>query len=244
VPRLIRERCRVSSAAVPGLRALSPGLDRDQAQPTSKGIFVTVQCGGQWPHADRAQIAHALGLPEEQVRVIYPAIGGAFGGREDMSVQIVLALAAWKLRRPVKIVWSRRESIIGHCKRHPVIIRAKWGATRAGKLAAAEMELIADAGAYLYTSNKVLGNTTIVCTGPYSIPHVKVDTFAVYTNNLPTGAFRGFGSPQGAFVAEMQMNKLAEALAMDPVEFRLLNRLREGDTLGVGTAPPGPISIG
>lgn len=204
---------------------------------------VTVQCGGQWPHTDQAQIAHALGLPEGQVRVIYPAIGGAFGGREDMSVQIVLALAAWKLQRPVKIVWSRRESIIGHCKRHPVVMKARWGATRAGKITAAEMEIIADAGAYLYTSNKVLGNTTVVCTGPYSIPHVKVDTYAVYTNNIPTGAFRGFGAPQGNFVAEMQMNKLADALGVDPVEFRLWNALEEGDTLGVGTAPPGPISI-
>ncbi len=205
---------------------------------------VTVQCGGQWPHTDRAQIAHALNLPEEQVRVIYPAIGGAFGGREDMSVQIVLALAAWKLKRPVKIVWSRRESILGHCKRHPVIMRAKWGATRAGKLTAAEMEIIADAGAYLYTSNKVMGNATVVCTGPYFIPHVKVDTYAVYTNNIPTGAFRGFGAPQGNFIAEMQMNKLADALGMDPVEFRMRNALKEGETLGVGTAPPGTVSIG
>ena len=204
---------------------------------------VTVQCGGQWPHADREQITHSLGLPEEQVRVIYPAIGGAFGGREDMSVQIVLALAAWKLRRPVKIVWSRRESILGHCKRHPVTMRAKWGATRKGRLVAAEMEIIADAGAYLYTSNKVIGNTTIVCTGPYFIPHVKVDSYAVYTNNIPTGAFRGFGAPQGNFVAEAQMNKLADALGMDPVELRLKNALKEGETLGVGTAPPGTISI-
>jgi CO/xanthine dehydrogenase Mo-binding subunit len=204
---------------------------------------VTVQCGGQWAHTDRAQIAHSLSLPEDQVRVIYPAIGGAFGGREDMSVQIVVALAAWKLRRPVKIIWSRRESIIGHCKRHPATLRARWGATREGKLTAAEMEIIADAGAYLYTSNKVLGNTTVVCTGPYYIPNVKVDTYAVYTNNIPTGAFRGFGGPQGNFVAEMQMNKLAEALGMGPVEFRLKNALKEGETLGVGTAPPGPISV-
>ena len=204
---------------------------------------VTVQVAGQWPHADREQIAHALALPVEQVRVIYPAIGGAFGGREDMSVQIALALAAWKLRRPVKIIWSRRESILGHGKRHPMTLRAKWGATRAGKLVAAEMEIIADAGAYLFTTNKVLGNTTIVCTGPYFIPHVKVDTYGVYTNNIPTCAFRGFGAPQGNFVAEMQMNKLADAFGIDPVEFRLRNALREGDTLGVGTPPPGPVSI-
>lgn len=204
---------------------------------------VTVQCAGQWAHTDRAQIAHSLALPEEQVRVIYPAIGGAFGGREDMSVQIVLALAAWKLQRPVKIIWSRRESIIGHCKRHPAALWAKWGATSAGKLVAAEMRIIADAGAYMFTSNKVIGNTTVVCTGPYSIPHVKADTYAVYTNNIPTGAFRGFGAPQGNFIAEAQMNKLADALGIDPVEFRLRNALREGDTLGVGTAPPGKLSI-
>ncbi len=204
---------------------------------------VTVQAAGQWTHTDRKQIAHALALPLEQVRVIYPAIGGAFGGREDISVQIVLALAAWKLQRPVKIVWSRRESIIGHGKRHPMVVRTRWGATREGKLTAAETEVIADAGAYLYTTNKVLGNTAVVHTGPYYIPHVKADIYGVYTNNLPTCAFRGFGAPQAIFAAEMQMNKLAEALNMDPVEFRLRNALREGDTLGVGTAPPDPITI-
>ncbi len=118
---------------------------------------LTIACAGQWTHADRESIAHALGLPVESVRVVYPAIGGAFGGREDLSVQIVLALAAWKLKRPVKIIWSRRESIIGHGKRHPIIMHAKWGATKDGKLIAAENELIGDGGAYMYTSNKVLG---------------------------------------------------------------------------------------
>ena len=118
---------------------------------------ITVKAGGQWTHADREQIAHALGLPDEKVRIVYPAIGGAFGGREDMSVQIVLALAAWKLRRPVRIIWSRQESIIGHGKRHASVLRAKWGATKEGKLVAAEIEMIGDAGAYMYTTNKVLG---------------------------------------------------------------------------------------
>jgi len=208
-----------------------------------EGGRVTVQCAGQWTHVDRDQIAYALGLPSEQVRVIYPAIGGAFGGREDMSVQIVLALAAWKLKRPVKIIWSRQESIIGHGKRHPMTLRARWGATKDGKLVAAEMEIIADAGAYLYTTNKVLGNSTITCTGPYFIPNVKVDTYGVYTNNVPTCAFRGFGAPQAIFMAEMQMSKLAEKLGMDPVSFRHRNALREGDTLGVGTPAPGRVSI-
>lgn len=209
---------------------------------------VTVNVAGQWTHEDQKQIAHALGLPLDQVRVIYPAIGGAFGGREDMSVQIVLALAAWRLHqrgisRPVKIIWDREESIIGHHKRHPYIIRSRWGATREGKVIAAEAELIADGGGYAYTSTKVLGNATLLCTGPYEIPNVKVDSYAVYTNNMVTGAFRGFGGPQGAFAAEMQMNRLAEALKMDPVEIRLKNLLREGSLLSVGTPLPKGVSL-
>lgn len=209
---------------------------------------ITVEVAGQWTHEDQEQIAHALGLPEEQVRVIYPAIGGAFGGREDMSVQIVLALAAWRLAqrgilRPIKIIWSREESIIGHHKRHPYVIRAKWGATREGKVIAAKAEVIADGGAYAYTSTKVLGNATLMCTGPYEIPNVEVDSYAVYTNNIPNGAFRGFGGPQGAFAAETQMNRLAEALGMDPVEIRMRNLLREGSLLSVGTPLPKGVSI-
>ena len=209
---------------------------------------VTVIVGGQWTHEDQEQIAHSLDLPLEQVRVIYPAIGGAFGGREDMSVQIVLALAAWRLgqrgiARPVKIIWSREESIIGHHKRHPYFIKTRWGATREGKVIAAEVEVIADGGAYAYTSTKVLGNATLMCTGPYEIPNVKVDSYAVYTNHIPGGAFRGFGGPQGAFAAEMQMNRLAEALEMDPVEIRLMNVLREGSLLSVGTPLPRGVSL-
>lgn len=204
---------------------------------------LTVAAGGQWTHADREGIAHALGLPQEKVRVIYPAIGGAFGGREDLSVQIVLALAAWKLQRPIKIIWSRRESIIGHGKRHAVILKAKWGATKDGKLIAVENEIIGDGGAYMYTSNKVLGNSTITSTGPYFVPNVKTDVYGVYTNNVPGAAFRGFGAPQALFMAESQMGKLAEKLGMDPVEFRLRNALRDGDTLGVGTPAPGPVSV-
>jgi len=209
---------------------------------------VTIQVAGQWTHEDQEQIAHALNLPLEKVRVIYPAIGGAFGGREDMSVQIVLALAALKLheggiQRPVKIIWSREESIIGHHKRHPYIIRSRWGATRDGRVLAAEVDMIADGGAYAYTSTKVLGNATLMCTGPYDIPNVKVDSCSVYTNNLPAGAFRGFGGPQAAFSAETQMNKLAQALGIDVVEIRLRNVLREGSLLSVGTPLPKGVSM-
>jgi CO/xanthine dehydrogenase Mo-binding subunit len=209
---------------------------------------VTVEVAGQWAHEERLAIAHSLGLPEERVRVIHPAIGGAFGGREDMSIQIVLALAAWRLQqrgilRPIKIVWTRAESMIGHHKRHPYIIRSKWGATKAGKIIAAESEVIADGGAYIYTSTKVLGNATLMASGPYVIPNVKVDSYAVYTNNLPNGAFRGFGGPQGAFAAETQMNKLAEALKMDPVELRLRNIVRDGDHLAVRSEMPKGVTL-
>jgi CO/xanthine dehydrogenase Mo-binding subunit len=204
---------------------------------------VTVKAGGQWAHEDREQVAHALDLPEDKVRVIYPAIGGAFGGREDMSVQIVLALAAWKLGRPVHIIWSRKESIIGHGKRHATVVRAKWGATKEGKLVAAEIEMIGDGGAYMYTTNKVLGNSTITSTGPYFIPNVKSDIYGVYTNNIPGAAFRGFGAPQALYMAELQMDKLAEKLNLDPVEIRLKNALRDGLTLAVGTPAPGPVSV-
>jgi CO/xanthine dehydrogenase Mo-binding subunit len=204
---------------------------------------VAVVVAGQWTWEDQHQIAHALDIPPEDVRVIYPAIGGAFGGREDMSVQIVLALAAHRLRRPVKATWSREESIRGHCKRHPMWFRCKWGATREGKLVAAEIQVVADGGAYCYTTNKVLGNTTITCTGPYGFPNAKVDVDGVYTNNPPSGAMRGFGAPQGIFAAEMQMSKLAEALGMDPVELRMKNLLDDKTPTTTRTPLPGGVSL-
>ena len=204
---------------------------------------VTVVVAGQWTHEDQEQIYHALDLPPEQVRVIYPAIGGAFGGREDMSVQIVLALAALTLRRPVKIQWTREESILYHHKRHPIRVYAKWGATRAGKIVAVEARVIGDAGAYNYTSNKVLGNAQLTSSGAYEIPNISIDTYAVYTNNIPCGAFRGFGAPQALFAAESQMNKLAAALGMDPVELRRRNVFQEGSIAPTGTPLPAGVSI-
>ena len=194
---------------------------------------ITVEIGGQWTYEDLGQICHALDLPEEEVRVIYPAVGGAFGGREDMSLQIVLAAAVMKLRsrgvrRPVRSVWSREESIVGHHKRHRARVHARLGATRDGKINEVEIDGYMDAGAYNYTTNKVLGNMHLCVAGPYEVPNARIDSIAVYTNTVPGGAFRGFGAPQGAFVAETQMNKLAEALGMDPVELRLENALREG----------------
>lgn len=209
---------------------------------------LVVAVGGQWAHEEQEQIAHSLGLDLEQVRVIHPAIGGAFGGREDLSVQVVLGLAVLKLKeigidRPVKIVWSREESIIGHHKRHAYQIKTRWGATKEGKLTAVEVDLTADGGAYMYTSNKVLTNAFIACTGVYDIPNIKVDARAVATNKIPGGAFRGFGGPQGAFSAECQMNKLAEELGMDPVQLRLINALEKDGLSSVATPLPGLVNI-
>src|SRR5690606_27300557 len=167
----------------------------------------------------------------------------AFGGREDMSVQIVLALAALKTGRPVKIIWSREESIIGHHKRHPMTIRTEWAATYTGRLLGARATVIADAGAYAYTSTKVLGNAHLCVTGPYEWPAAFVDSYAVYTNNIPSGAFRGFGAPQGHFAAEQQMNKLAARLGLDPVELRLKNCLREGSELTTQVHVPPGVSL-
>jgi CO/xanthine dehydrogenase Mo-binding subunit len=233
----------------------TPGQEHAYLQPEAGVGYIdqegriTVQVAGQWTHEDQQQIAHALDMPLDKIRVIYSAIGGAFGGREDMSVQIVLALAAWRLHqrgidRPIKIIWTREESIIGHHKRHPMILKARWGASKEGKILAAEVEVYADGGAYAYTSTKVLGNATLMCTGAYEIPNVKVDSYAIYTNDVPTGAFRGFGGPQGLFAAEMQMNRLAEKLGIDRVELRERNVLTEGALLSVGTPLPKGVTIG
>lgn len=209
---------------------------------------ITIVTAGQWTHTDQAQVAHALGLENDAVRIIYPAIGGAFGGREDMSVQIILGLATLRLKergidRPVKIVWSREESIVGHCKRHAYTMKAKWGADKNGKILAAECEIWANGGAYYYTSPKVLGNATLLATGPYEVPNVSTDAYCVYTNDIPAGAFRGFGGPQAAFMVEMQVDKLAEALGMDPVEFRMRNLFKEGSIISMGSQLPAGVTI-
>lgn len=210
---------------------------------------VTVETAGQWTHEDQEQVAHALDLPVEQVRIVYRAIGGAFGGKEDMSLQVVMALAALRLHesgvaRPVRCEWSREESIVGHHKRHRGRVHTRWGADADGRILGVEADGLLDAGAYNYTSNKVLGNLHLTLSGAYLIPNARVDSRAVYTNAPPGGAFRGFGGPQGAFVAEMQMNKLAALTGLDPVEIRRRNVLSEGSVGITGTEMPAGVSIG
>ncbi len=204
---------------------------------------VTVVCAAQWPHDDLHQIAHFLNLPQDQLREIVPAVGGAFGGREDMYIQHLLALAAYVVRRPVKMVFSREESITRTGKRHPFYLRHRWGATKDGRLTVVEIEGISDAGAYASTSIPVLSNSTSFFAGPYVVPNARIDGYTVYTNNAVTMAMRGFGATQPPVAYEQQMDRLAEALGMDPVELRLKNLFEEGSVAVTGNVMPPGVGI-
>ena len=173
-------------------------------------------------------VATVLGLPESRVRVIGTLIGGGFGGKEDITVEVFLGLLAWKTRRPVKLTYTREEMGFGRHKRPPTVLRYKHGATKDGKLVAMEAELVSDAGAYVYLTPWILIYSTVHCTGPYEIPNVKVDANSVLTNNIMTSAFRGFGGMEVAFAYESQMDELARKLRLDPVEFRRKNFFKKG----------------
>jgi CO/xanthine dehydrogenase Mo-binding subunit len=205
---------------------------------------LVVETAGQWLHEDRRQIAEILELDPEAVVVRYAAIGGAFGGREDLSIQALLALATWKLRKPTAIRWTREESIIGHHKRHPFSIAARWGALRDGTIVAAQQTLVADGGAYASTSVEVLKAALTFAQGPYEIPNVATDGYVCYTNNPPSGAFRGFGAPQAHFAAESMIGKVAGALGIDPLAVRRKNLYREGSIEATGSVLPRGVSAG
>jgi CO/xanthine dehydrogenase Mo-binding subunit/aerobic-type carbon monoxide dehydrogenase small subunit (CoxS/CutS family) len=195
---------------------------------------LTVYVGSQIPYADREQIAAAMDLPPGEVRVIGTLIGGAFGGKEDIMGQIHAALLAQATGRPVKILYSRAESLLAHPKRHATVIRIKTGAKKDGTLTAVEAELLGDAGAYASLSTKVLERATTHASGPYQVPNVRIDCYALYTNNPPAGAFRGFGVTQSAFAVESNMDLLARELGMDPWALRRANALRVGSTTATG----------
>ncbi len=205
---------------------------------------VTVISSAQWPDHDQRQIAPMLDLPQDQTREIVPAIGGAFGGREDMHVQHLLALCAYCVRRPVKMVFDRNEVMIRTGKRHPWYVKYRTGARKDGTLTAVEMEIISDSGAYASTTVPVLEAGTSFAAGPYVVPNAKVDSYAVYTNNAVTMAMRGFGTTQSAFIYEMQMSKLADALDMDPVELRMKNLFQDGSIGLTGHEMPQGVGIG
>ncbi len=195
---------------------------------------VTVHVGSQGPWLDRKQVAEALALPLERVRVVHMPVGGAFGGKEDITLQILAALGAVRTGRPVKMVLSRAESLRVSTKRHAEVLHYRTGAMRDGRLVALEATIYADTGAYASLGPSVLFRSASFGTGPYEIPHVRIDAYAAYTNNVMAGAMRGFGNPQVTFAAEVQMDELARRLGMDPFALRRKNALRPGSLTGTG----------
>lgn len=186
-------------------------------------------------------IAAALQLPQNKVHIMGAMVGGGFGGKEDITVELFIGLAALKTHRPVKMVYSREESILAHCKRHPFTITHKTGVTRNGRLLASQVSVMADSGAYVYLSPYVLLYASAAAVGPYKVNHVSVDAFAVATNNTFTSAFRGFGAAQACVAYEQHMDEIARALDMDPRELRRLNYVQAGDTTPNGQAIRGAV---
>ena len=199
-----------------------------------EGDVVTVYQATQWPPGDRMQLADILGLPQERVRVVQTPVGGAFGGKMDLTTHPYLALGAFLTGRPVKVVLDRPESIRMHVKRHPFSMHYKLGAMQDGRIVALEAHLVADGGAYRSTSDDVLEQATVFSSGPYEIPNVRVSGVSTRTNNVPRGAMRGFGAQQITFAMESQVDRLAQALGMDPFEIRRLNMYDVGSTLVTG----------
>ncbi|MCY3906015.1 MAG: molybdopterin-dependent oxidoreductase [Anaerolineaceae bacterium] len=221
--------------AVPaGYSGVRPSTSKEKGAAEYDSDKLTVYVGSQIPYSDRRQVAKSLGLDDEAVRVIGTLMGGGFGGKEDIAGQIHAALAAQVTDRPVKILYSRQESLIFHPKRHSTIIRIKTGALRDGTLVAVEAELYGDSGAYASLGEKVMTRATTHATGPYVMPHARIDCYAMYTNNAPSGAFRGFGVTQSAFAVESNLDILAAELGMDPAELRRKNVMRVGVETATG----------
>ncbi|MEX1071871.1 MAG: molybdopterin cofactor-binding domain-containing protein [Anaerolineales bacterium] len=203
------------------------------AVPTPDGRM-EIYVGSQIPYQDRAQVARVLGWPEKRVRIIGQLMGGGFGGKEDIAGQIHAAMLAQVTGRPVKLLFDRQESLLVHPKRHATQIRVKLGAKQDGRLVAVETELYGDTGAYASLGDKVMTRATTHSAGPYDIAHVRADCYAMYTNNPPAGAFRGFGVTQSAFAVESMMDMLADKLGLDPIELRRMNALDVGSITNTG----------
>jgi CO/xanthine dehydrogenase Mo-binding subunit len=209
------------------------GPESGLAVPDGEG-GIDVYVATQWLHVDRDQVAPCLALEPEQVRIHLAGVGGAFGGREDLSIQVHAAMLALHTGRPVKMSYSREESFVGHIHRHPARIWAEHRAKKTGELVSVRMRLLLDGGAYASSSTAVISNACAFAVGPYAVENVLIDGLVVYTNNPPCGAMRGFGAVQSCVAAEAQMDKLAAALAIDAVELRLLNALEPGGLLPTG----------
>ncbi|MEU6623992.1 molybdopterin cofactor-binding domain-containing protein [Streptomyces litmocidini] len=214
------------------------------------GLAVPAEDGGidlyvatQWLHADREQIAPCLGLPQDKVRMTMAGIGGAFGGREDISMQILASLLALRTGKPVKMVYNRYESFFGHVHRHPAKLYYEHGATKDGKITHMKCKIVLDGGAYASSTVSVVGNASSLSVGPYVIDDVEIEAIGLYTNNPPCGAMRGFGAVQACFAYEAQMDKLAAKLGMDPVEFRQLNAMEQGTIMPTGQVVDSPAPV-
>jgi xanthine dehydrogenase D subunit len=209
------------------------GPESGLAAPAPDG-GVDLYVATQWLHVDRSQVAAALGLHPDLVRITLAGVGGAFGAREDLSMQVHACLLALRTGRPVKMVYSREESFFGHVHRHPARMHYEHGATREGRLVYVKAEIVLDGGAYASSTPAVVANAATLGAGPYVVPTVAIDCYGAYTNNPPCGAMRGFGAVQAAFGYESQMDRLAEAVGLDPAEIRILNALTEGDQVATG----------
>ncbi|MFI6477709.1 xanthine dehydrogenase family protein molybdopterin-binding subunit [Nonomuraea sp. NPDC050663] len=214
------------------------------------GLAVPAEDGGvdlyiatQWLHVDRDQLAPCLGLAPEKVRLTLAGVGGAFGAREDLSMQVHACMLALRLNRPVKISYSREESFFGHVHRHPARMRYEHGATREGRLVYVRAEILLDGGAYCSSSPAVVGNAASLGVGPYECDNVDVTAVGVYTNNPPCGAMRGFGAVQACFAYESQMDKLAAACGLSPLEIRRRNAVRQGSRLATGQLLDSPAPL-
>ncbi|MDJ0340745.1 molybdopterin-dependent oxidoreductase [Streptomyces sp. H10-C2] len=214
------------------------------------GLAVPAEDGGvdlyiatQWLHSDLGQLSPVLGLPEDKIRMTLSGVGGAFGGREDLSMQAHACLLALRTGKPVKIVYNRFESFFGHVHRHPAKLWYEHGVTSEGKITHMKCRIVLDGGAYASASPAVVGNASSLSVGPYVIDDVEIEAVALYTNNPPCGAMRGFGAVQACFAYESQMDKLAAALDMDPVEFRQLNAMSQGTLLPTGQSVDSPAPV-
>jgi xanthine dehydrogenase D subunit len=226
-----------------GMQDQAPlGPESGIAYPAADG-GVDLHVSTQWLHVDQDQIAPVLGLPHDKVRLTLGGVGGAFGAREDLSVQAHACLLALRTGRPVKMVYGREESFVGHVHRHPAVMEYEHGATRDGRLLYVKARVELDGGAYTSSSLAVVGNAAALGIGPYKVPHVDIESVGIVTNNPPCGAMRGFGAVQSCFGYESQMDKMAAELGLDPVEFRQLNALEEGDRMPYGQAVDAPAPI-
>ncbi|MBS2536041.1 xanthine dehydrogenase subunit D [Catenulispora sp. NF23] len=214
------------------------------------GLAVPAEDGGvdlyvatQWMHNDLLQVAPCLGLPEAKVRMTLSGVGGAFGGREDLSMQIHAAMLALRIGKPVKMVYNREESFFGHVHRHPASMKYTYGATAEGKLVFADVEIVLDGGGYTSATSNVVGNAASLGVGPYVVPNIRIDSYGALTNNPPCGAMRGFGAVQACFAYESMMDKLAAALGLDPVTIRQRNAVTQGDKLATGQVVEAPAPV-